>query len=65
MTDTTKKSYTIQCTDAISGEIGCFIYDKAQKNKDGVFKATSPVFSDLALFFQYCNENNIELERKL
>ncbi len=50
-----------QCTDGLSGKIGCFTFDKEQANKDGYFKATSPVFADTYEFFRWCEEQGIKL----
>lgn len=38
-------NYTIQCTDVVSGETGCFLFDTAHWQETGEFKAVSPVFS--------------------
>ena len=56
-----KKLFATQCTDTTSGNIGSFTFDKAQADRDGVFKATSPVFKDTLELFDYCNANKIEL----
>jgi len=44
-------NYTVQCTDVVSGLVGCFLFDTMHWQKTGEFKAISPVFSDLAAFY--------------
>ncbi|MFO0253748.1 MAG: hypothetical protein ACK52V_06500 [Betaproteobacteria bacterium] len=50
-------NYTIQCTDVVSGKIGCFLFDIPHYQRTGKFKAISPVFPDLYEFFQWDNAN--------
>lgn len=45
-------NYTVQCTDANSGETGCFIFDADKYRTEGKFYATSPVYRDLVALFQ-------------
>lgn len=48
--------YCIQCTDQNSGKVGNFAYDPADR-ADGKFRAITPVFSELALFYKWCRAN--------
>lgn len=45
-------NYTIQCTDQVSGRVGCFLFDLKKFEETGKFYAVCPVYSDLVEFFQ-------------
>lgn len=44
-------NYTIQCRDATTGQVGCFLFDTAYWQKTGEFIALSPVFANLVEFY--------------
>jgi hypothetical protein len=50
--------YCIQCTDQNSGDVGDFAYDPSDCPAAGQFKAITPVFDDLAEFYDWCRANN-------
>jgi len=53
-------NYTIQCRDAVSGKVGCFLFDIEHYRKTGEFKAESPVFPNLIALY----EGTTQSERK-
>jgi hypothetical protein len=53
-------NYTIQCTDAISGTVGCFLYDVDKWATTGKFFAVAPVYRDLMDFFQATKPEDIK-----
>lgn len=55
-------NYTIQCTDVVSGETGCFLFDTAHWQETGEFKAVSPVFPGLSEFFAWDNAQGARRE---
>lgn len=40
-------NFTIQCTDTITGLIGCFVFDIERYAQEGKFYATSPIYPSL------------------
>lgn len=44
-------NYTCQCTDQVSGQKGCFLYDVAKWKETGLFYAIGPVYDDLVAFY--------------
>jgi hypothetical protein len=50
-------NYTVQCRDVTSGLIGCFLFDTEHWQKTGEFKAISPVFAGLTLFYEWDRAN--------
>ena len=50
-------NYAVQCRDVISGNTGCFLFDPTHWLATGEFRATSPVFIDLAAFQQWNRAN--------
>lgn len=50
-------NYTVQCTDIVSGETGCFLFDTDHWQMTGEFKAISPVMTDLVRFYEWDNAN--------
>lgn len=50
-------NYTIQCRDADSGEIGCFLFDIERWKQTGRFFAVSPVYANLDEFFDRHRED--------
>ena len=40
-------NYTVQCTDQVSGAVGCFLFDVERYTKTGLFFAVSQVFASL------------------
>ncbi len=50
-------NYAVQCRDAVSGEVGCFVFDEDHWKDTGEFRAVSPVFSGLVDFYRWNNEN--------
>lgn len=58
-------NYTMQCTDAISGEVGCFFFDIPHWVSTEEFKATSPVFSELSEFFKWAKAEGLQIEHDL
>lgn len=47
----TLTNYAIQCTDQLSGKVGCFLFDIKHYEKTGLFNAVSPVYHDLQSFY--------------
>ena len=45
-------NYTVHCTDATTGQKGCFLFDTDHWQKTGEFKATSAVFPSLAALYE-------------
>jgi len=56
-----KQLYAQQCFDVTSEQFGSFTFDRDQADKDGFFRATSPVFKDTANLFRWAHENAIDL----
>ena len=50
-------NYTVQCTDVVSGQLGCFLFDTEHWQNTGEFKAISPVCSNLIEFYKWDNAN--------
>jgi hypothetical protein len=50
-------NYTIQCRDAVSGQVGCFLFDTEHWQRTGEFRAVSPVFPGLVEFYAWNNAN--------
>ena len=44
-------NYTVHCTDATTGEDGCFIFDVGRYQLEGVFYAITPVYPDLETLY--------------
>ena len=51
-------NYTVQCTDAATGAVGCFLFDLPHWQVSGEFRAIGPVFGSLAEFFAWDNAND-------
>ena len=60
----TTTSYTVQCKDSISGDIGCFLFDGDDADTNRFFTATSPVFQCLIELFDYARDNKIDLDHR-
>lgn len=45
-------NYTVQCTDQISGKVGCFLFDLYKWKATGKFYAVSEVYPDLYEFYK-------------
>lgn len=56
--------YCIQCTDAITGQIGSFGYIERHP-ATGQPVAATPVFNSLAELFNYARDNGITLESEV
>lgn len=57
-------NYTIQCTDVLSGNVGCFGFDTEEylsADRPLQFKAKTPVFPNLVSLFAWAKENDVEL----
>ena len=50
-------NYAVQCRDVTSGLIGCFLFDTGHWQRTGEFKAISPVFASLQLFYEWDKAN--------
>lgn len=50
-------NYAIQCRDAGTGVIGCFLFDVDHHETTGEFLAVSPVFPSLIEFYAWDNAN--------
>lgn len=57
-----KMKYAIQRTDAKTGKRGDFGYTRNANNE---IEAITPVFSDLMELYDYCNQNDIELDHSV
>lgn len=55
--------YCIQCTDKISGKVGCFAYDIAAKERGEGHKAISEVFPSGIEFFAWAKSEGYQSER--
>ena len=55
-------NYTMSCTDAKSGAVGCFLFDVPHWQATGEFVAVSPVFAGLAEFYAWDNAQGIKRE---
>ncbi len=44
-------NYTVQCTDIVTGKVGCFIFNKEHWQRTGEFKAEGEVYPSLVEFF--------------
>jgi hypothetical protein len=44
-------NYAIQCRDATSAQVGCFLFDTDHWQRTGEFKAVSPVYPGLVEFY--------------
>lgn len=53
-------NYTIQCTDATTGQTGCFLFDVPHWQKTGEFKAVGPVHQCVSDFFKWDNANGVQ-----
>lgn len=40
-------NYAIQCTDVLTNQKGCFIFDLERYAMEGIFYAITPVYNDL------------------
>ncbi len=54
--------YTVQCRDASSQAIGDFVFDRGQAEREGVFRAVSPIFKSLMDLFRWARENGVALD---
>jgi hypothetical protein len=57
-------NYAIQCTDTISGQVGCFGFDTQKyMNADSAlqFKAKTPIFTSVDKLFDWAEENGVDL----
>ena len=61
-------NYTIQCTDTVSGQVGCFGFDTAEylaADKPLQFKALTPVFPSLVELFTWARAEGVTLECRI
>lgn len=57
--------YCVQCTDRISGKVGCFAYDIAAEANGEGFKAISEVFPSLTEFYDWADSQGYISPRNL
>jgi hypothetical protein len=46
-------NYAVQCTEELTGEKGCFIFDLGRYALEGVFYAITPVYKDLEELYKH------------
>ena len=55
-----KIKYCIQCTDKVSGKVGCFAYNIAAHEQGKGFNAITEVFPSSCEFFKWAKNNGYE-----